>query len=390
MRRLTLDYLKTESGSGLALAAVAVAALGLANSRLAPDYFGVLATSVPVRVGDFAETQTLAAWIRTLLMPVFFLVLGMELKFELLRGELSNPRRLAVPGLAAVGALVVPVGLYLAIDHGATRWNWAAGAATDGAAALAVLSLVGPRLAHSLRVVVMSVALADNLAAVALAAILTDAPFHPVMLLAAGAVLAALALLSRWRRAPFLFYAFGFALVWGFTLKSGIDVSLAGIACAFVVPVGARRPGQESTLKYFMESLHPYVAFVVLPIFVLSAAGVSFAALRLADLTAPAPLGVMAALVIGKPLGAFGLCGLCIWLKLVRRPTGARWSELLGVALLCGVGFTVSYFLAGLGPAGEPRSVDAAIRAAVFIGSAIAALAGAGLVAWTQRQAADG
>ena len=387
MRRLTLDYLKTESGSGLVLAAVAVAALGVANSRLGPDYFSALATHVPVQIGSFAQTETLASWIRILLMPVFFLVLGMELKFELLRGELANPRRLAVPGLAALGALLVPVALYLAIDHGATRWNWATGAATDGAAALAVLSLVGPRLAHSLRVLLMSVALADNLASVALAAILTDAPFHAGMLLAAGAVLALLALLSRWRRAPFLFYAAGFALVWGFTLKSGIDVSLAGIACAFTVPVGARRPGQESTLKYFMESLHPYVAFVVLPIFVFSAAGVSFASLRLADLTAPAPLGVMAALVIGKPLGAFGLCGVCIGLKLVRRPTGARWSEMLGVALLCGVGFTVSYFLAGLGPADEPATSDSAIRAAVFIGSAMAALAGAGLVASTQRSA---
>ena len=385
MRRLTLDYLKTESGSGLVLAIVAVAALGVANSGLGHRYFAALATPVPVRIGDFTETETLAAWIRALLMPVFFLVLGMELKFELLRGELSNPRRLALPALAALGGLLVPVALYLVVDQGAAPWGWATGAATDGATALAALSLVAPKVSPSLRVLVMSVALVDNLAAVALKAVLRDAPLDVAMLIGAAGVLALLALLSRWRQAPFLFYAAGFALVWGFTLKSGLDVALAGIACAFTVPVGARRPGQESTLKYFMESLHPYVAFVVLPVFVFSAAGVSFAGLRLADLVAPAPLGVALALAIGKPLGVFGLCAAAILAKLARRPMGAKWNEMLGVALLCGVGFTVSYFLAGLAAAGEPAKTDAAIRAAVFIGSGLAALAGGALLNASRR-----
>src|SRR5258707_1324264 len=141
MRRLTLDYLRTETGSGLVLAAVAVAAVGVANSGLAGDYFALLAQRVPVQVGAFTETETAAAWIRTLLMPVFFLVLGMELKFELLRGELHNLRGLMAPALAAIGGLVVPVAIYFAVTRGAAPWNWATGAATDGAAALAALSL---------------------------------------------------------------------------------------------------------------------------------------------------------------------------------------------------------------------------------------------------------
>jgi NhaA family Na+:H+ antiporter len=231
----------------------------------------------------------------------------------------------------------------------------------------------------------MSVALADNLAATAVAAVVTNAPFHAGLLVAAGAVLALLALLSRWRRAPFLFYAAGFLLVWGLTLKSGVDPALSGIACALTVPVGARRPGQESTLKYFMESLHPYVAFAVLPVFVFSAAGVMFDGTTLADFSAPAPLGVGLALAVGKPLGVFGFCGGAIALKLIRKPSGSTWGELVGVALLCGAGFTVSYFLSEIDPRALAAKSGPAIRAAVFIASALAAAAGVGVLSWTRR-----
>lgn len=384
MRRLTLDYLRTESGSGLVLAASAVAAIGLANSRIASDYFGLLATPVPVRIGDFAQTLSAAGWVRALLMPVFFLVLGMELKFELLRGELSNPRRIALPALAALGGLAAPFLVYLAASRGACA-GWGAGAATDGATALAALAITGPRLAHSLRVLLVSVAIADNLAAVILTAAFQARALDEAMLVGAAVVLALLVLLSRWRRAPFFFYAAGFGLVWGFTLKSGLDPALAGIACALTVPIGARRIGQESTLKYFMESLHPYVAFVVLPLFVFTAAGVVFRQLRPQDLTAPAPLGVMLALAVGKPLGVFGVYAAAVSFKLARRPIGVKWREMLGVALLSGVGFTTSYFVAGMG---SENGAPGAVRVAVLIGSMAAALAGGWLLASTEPQRA--
>ncbi|HEX3918622.1 MAG TPA: Na+/H+ antiporter NhaA [Caulobacteraceae bacterium] len=382
MRRPTLDYLRTESGSGLVLATAAVAALGLANSRIAADYGALLALPVPVTVGAFSETMSLAGWVRALLMPVVFFVLGMELKFELLRGELSNPRRLGLPALAALGGLIAPIGVFLAVAHAAPS-RWAVGAATDGAAALAVLAITGPRLAHSLRVLLISVAIADNLAGVVLNAVMGAGPVRWPEVAGAGAGLVALLVLSRWRRAPLLFYPAGFLMVWGFVLKSGLDPALAGVACAITVPVGARRPGEPSLLKYFMDSLHPYVAFAILPLFILTAAGVSSRAFRLSDLGAPAPLGVMLALVVGKPLGVFGLCAAGISLKLVRKPTGAKWIEILAVALICGVGFTVSYFLAGMGPPDPlPKSV-AALRAAIFIGSVVAGLAGGALLVWT-------
>jgi len=375
MRRPTLSYLRTEAGAGLVLPVAAVAAIGLATSGYSAHYQDLIETSIPAQVGGFALTTSLAGWVRALLMPIFFLVLGMELKFELLRGELSNPRRLTLPALAALGGFVVPALVAWAID-GHDVAGWAVATTTDGAAALATLSLVAPRLAPSLRVLLIAVAIADNLAAVVIAAILSAGPPDWRMLAGAGVVLAALALLSRWRRAPFLFYAAGFVLVWGFTLKSGLDPALAGVASAATVPIGARRPGQDSTLRYFMDSLHPYVAYAVLPLFVFTAAGFSLHHFHLRDLAHPAPIAVMAGLALGKPAGVLGACAAGVALKAARRPTGTSWRELVGVACLTGVGFTLSYFIAGMGGA-EPR---APILAAILIGSVVPALAGGWLL----------
>jgi Na+:H+ antiporter, NhaA family len=386
MRRPTLAYLRTESGAGLVLPIAAVAAIGLATSGYAIHYRAWLATSLPVQFGGFAETLDAAAWVRALLMPVFFLVLGMQLKFELLRGELSGPRRVALPLLAALGGLVGPAAIYFALALSGGQGDpggWAIGCATDGASALAVFTLTGPRLAASLRVLLIAVALADNLVAVVLEALTRIGALDLTMLGGAGAVLAALALLSRWRRAPFLFYALGFVLVWGFTLKSGLEPALAGVACAMAVPIGARRVGQDSMLRYFMDSLHPYVAFAVLPLFVFTAVGFSLRHFHVSSLWAAEPLAVMAALAIGKPLGVFGLCWAGVAAKIARQPLGVTWREILGVALLCGDGFTVSYFIAG---ARGDDAATATLRAAILIGSVLPAIAGGALLDWAQRE----
>ncbi len=168
--------------------------------------------------------------------------------------------------------------------------------------------------------------------------------------------------------------------MWGFVLKSGLDTALAGVACAFIVPIGTRRLGQDSMLHYFMESLHPYVAFAVLPLFAFTAAGVAYRDLRLADLARRRRSGSLLALAVGKPLGVFTACAAAIGLKLARRPTGASWLEILGVALLCGAGVTVSYFVAGMG-----GTATAAVRTAILIASTATALAGGWLLATAQR-----
>ena len=276
------------------------------------------------------------------------------------------------------GGLLLPAAIYLALNRDDPS-GWAIGCATDGAAALTAFSLAGPRLAHSLRVLLMSVAIVGNLAATVLTAILDDSALRDSMLIGAAVVLALLTLLARWRRAPFLFYAAGFTLVWGFVLKSGLDTALAGVACAFVVPIGTRRLGQDSMVRYFMESLHGYVAFAVRPLFVFTVVGVAYRDLRLADLGQAAPLGVMLALAVGKPLGVFTACAAAIGLKLARRPTGAKWIEILGVALLCGAGGTVSYYVAGMG-----GTASAAVRTAILIASTATALAGGWLLATAQ------
>ena len=386
MQRLTLDYLRTESGAGLILVGAAALAIAWANSPWAASYFGLIATPLPVRIGAFAETMSLAGWVRTGLMAVVFLVLGMGLKFELTRGELVGPRRFALPALAALGGLIGPALTYLALNlgPGGAPAGWTAACATDSAAALALLGLLAPRLPPSLRVLLMSLALADNLTASVIAAILAPGELRLRMLVGALSVLALLALLSRWRRAPFLFYAAGMVLIWAFTLKSGLDAALAGAASALTVPVGARRAGQESTLKYFMESLHPYVAFAILPLFAFTAAGVSLTSLGPGELLAPASLGLVLALALGKPLGVMGVASLGMALKLARRPSGATWLEMAAVAQLSGVGLSLSYFIAGMTREAAPQA-DPAVRAAIVIASAIAGLSGGWLAVVSQR-----
>jgi len=387
-RRLTLDFLKTESGAGLVLAAAALAAVVVANSPWAARYVAFVAHPISVRLGAFAETRSVLAWVKDGLMAIFFLVVGMEIKFEVLRGELSSPRRLALPLLAALGGMIVPAAIYLALNlrPGGAPGGWPTATTTDIAFALAALAAAAPRLPSGLRVFLLTLAIADDLGAVALIGALFTAKFHPGAMAGAGATLLALAALSRWKKAPFLFYAAGFLIVWGFTLKSGVNTSLAGVACAFTVPIGARRAGQESVLKFFMDSLHPYVAFAILPLFAFTAAGVSFRGLTLGQAIAPMPAGVALALVVGKPLGVFGFSLLAVLLRAGRRPAGTTWLELLGAAMLCGVGFTMSLYIGALafGPA-DPLA-QSQVRLAVLAASFASALVGGAVLAWTQRR----
>ena len=385
-RRPTLEFLKTESGAGLVLTVAAAAALAMANSHWAPAYFAFVNHPIPVRVGDFAETRTVLGWVKDGLMAIFFLVVGMEIKFEVLRGELASPRRLALPILAAIGGMVAPALIYLAMNLGAggAPQGWPAPTATDIAFALAALAVAAPRMPASLRVFLLTLAIADDLGAVALIGVMFTRTVHWLSLAGAGMTLAALAAVSRWRRAPYLLYAVGFAAVWVFTLESGVNVSLAGIACAITTPVGARRPGQESVLKYFMDSLHPYVAYLILPLFAFTAAGFSFGDLTAVQMTMPMPLGLALALLVGKPLGVFAASALAVVTRLGRRPAGTTWLELLGVSMLCGIGFTMSLYIGGLAFPALDALAQSQVRLGVLAGSVASALAGGALMVRAQ------
>jgi NhaA family Na+:H+ antiporter len=385
--RLTLDFVKTESSAGLAPVGAAAIALVLANSPAAPDYFALLAKPIPLQFGAFAQTETAAAWVRDGLMAAFFLIVGLEIKFEVLRGELSSPRRLATPILAAIGGMVVPALVYLGLNlgPGGEARGWPTATATDIAFALAALSLAAPRIPASLRLFLLTLAIADDLGAVALIGILYTEKIRWAAVAGAAIVLAVLASLSRVRRAPLLLYAVGFVLVWGFCLKSGINTSVAGVACALTVPVGARRPGGESMVTQFMDALHPWVAYGVLPLFAFTAAGLRVRDLTVHQVFSPVAAGVAVALLVGKPLGVFGVSAVAAIAKVGRRPAGSTWLELLGVAALTGVGFTMSLYLGDLAFAHDPALAGTEVRLGVIAGSLASAAAGSALLRFGAR-----
>jgi NhaA family Na+:H+ antiporter len=377
--RPTLDFLKTEAAGGAVLVGAAALAIAAANSPLASDYFNLIGASFTVAAGQFSETMSIRDWVGQGLMSIFFFVVGLEIKQELLKGEFSSPRKLALPLIGAIGGMAAPALVYLAINlgrPGAAPLAWPIPTATDIAFALAALALVGRGLPESLRLFLLTLAIADDLGAVGLIAVLYTAHIHAWALVGAAATLVALIGLSEWKDAPFLFRAAGFVVLAAFTLKSGVSTSLAGVAAAFTVPIGPRRPGQEGVLKHFMQSLHPYVAFAILPLFAFTAAGFSFAGMRWSEVVAPAPLGIAAGLFIGKQAGVLAAVFILVRSGLARRPTGATWLELYGVALLCGVGFTLSLFIGSLAFAGQGELARSQMTLGVATGSIVSALAG--------------
>jgi NhaA family Na+:H+ antiporter len=378
IRRLTLDFLKTEAAAGAMLAIAAALALLAANSPLAGAYQRLLSVQIPVQIGGLRHVADLATWVREGLMTLFFFVVGLDIKFEALRGELSNRRRLALPLLSALGGMAVPALVYMFVNlhpNGDLR-GWSTPVATDIAFALAGLTAAGRGLAPSLRVFLLTLAIVDDLGAVLIIAMAYSHDLYLPALAGAGLTLAAMALLSRLRAAPIILYVIGLLIVWGFTLSSGVNTSIAGFAAAMTVPIEARRPGEEGVLRRVIEALHPWVAWLVLPLFAFTAAGLSFAPISLGRALSPITAGVTLALLVGKPLGVFGAAAAAIGLRLARRPSGASWLELFGVSILCGVGFTMSLFLSGLAlPPDGPASGEAELG--VLAGSLLSVGVGA-------------
>lgn len=387
-RPSTLEFLKTETGAGVLLALAALAAVVMANTAAAPAYFSFIDAPFPVRLGPFEATRSVLGWTRDGLMTVFFLVVGMEIKFEVLRGEFSSPRRLALPILAAIGGMAGPALVYLAVTSGShgVMPGWAIPTPTDVAFSLAALAVFGRRLPESLRLFLLTLAVADDVGAIVLIGILFHTPIQAESLVGAGAALGVLAALSRWKGAPRLFYAAGFLLVWALTLQSGLSTSTAGFACAMTVPIGARRADQGSVLKSFQDGLHPYVAYGVLPFFAFVSAGFSVSDIGWRGLLAPVPLGVALGLLAGKPLGVMGASLLATLLRIGRRPLGVLWLEMLGVAMLCGAGFTMSFFIGALAFDPSDAMLQGQIRAAVILGSLASVLAGGAVLTWAQAR----
>lgn len=378
-RKLTLDFLKTEAASGTFLGLAALTALIVANSPLSEAYFSWLKSEHLFQAGPLSLTLSVSEWIKEGLMALFFLVVGLEIKYEIRKGELSDPRKLATPVIAALGGMLAPAGVYLAVvgTIGGPSQGWPIPLATDIAFALAVFALAGRGLPASLRIFLLTLAIVDDLGAIALIAVLFSAGVDWQPLAWAGGLLAVMAVASR-RRIAAPLWVMAFAVVWWLSVQAGLSTSLAAVAFAAIVPVSPRADDAQSPLKEAMHDLHPYVAYLILPLFAFAKAGVSFAGLSIDQLFAPLVLGIAAGLFVGKQIGVFGAAWLTSSLKLGAKPSQATWLEVYGLSLLCGVGFTMSLFIGALafpGAIDSPAQVE--VKLGVILGSVLSATIGA-------------
>src|SRR5215207_4683099 len=370
--------LKSEAGSGLVLMAAAAVALAIANSPLAPAYFGVLKTYV----GGLGILH----WINDALMAVFFLLVGLEIKREFLDGQLSTWPRRILPGVAAAGGMLAPALIYVALNAGApeTIRGWAIPTATDIAFALGVLALLGSRVPVSLKIFLTALAIIDDLGAVAIIAAFYTADLALAWLGLAGLMLVALVGLNRTgieRLAPYL--ALGAAL-WFFVLKSGVHATLAGVALALTIPLrpSPGRPDDPASPLHILEhALHPWVAFLIVPVFGFANAGVSLSGVSWTALLAPVPLGIAAGLFVGKQIGVFLTTWAVVKLDWADCPEDASLTQVYGVSLLCGIGFTMSLFIGLLAFPTAPELQDA-VKIGVLSGSVCSALVGALVLAF--------
>ncbi|CAN5115459.1 Na+/H+ antiporter NhaA [soil metagenome] len=390
-RKLTLDFMKTEAASGLALALAAIAAVAVANSPWAGDYYGWLKSYHVFQAGPIRLEETVSNWIKEGLMAVFFLTVGLEIKYEILRGELSDPRKLATPVLAALGGTVGPAGIYLLLSLaiGAPHGGWPIPLATDIAFALAIFAFVGKGLPPALRIFLLTLAIVDDLGAIALIAVLFSDGAHLIPLLWAAALLAIGFVWARRWPIPAPLWVLGFVAVWYLTILSGLSTSLTAVAFAMIVPIGrSERHHERQPLKTAMHALHGWNAWLVLPLFAFAKAGVSFAGLDLATAFAPLVVAIALGLFVGKPIGVMGATWLATRLRIGMRPTDATWLQVLGVSMLCGVGFTMSLFIGVLafpGAVDSPEQVE--VKLGVIGGSILSALGAAIVLALARRGA---
>lgn len=362
-------FLSSEAAGGLVLMAAALAALIVANSPLSQGYFAVLHT---VWLGMSVEH-----WVNDGLMAIFFLMVGLEIKREMLAGGLSTWGQRALPGFGALGGMVVPALIYIVINWGnpETLGGWAIPTATDIAFALGVLSLLGKRIPISLKVFLAALAIIDDLGAVVIIAFFYTSGLSMPMLLASLATLVILIAMNRLgvrRLFPYLLVG---GVLWFFVLQSGIHATLAGVALALCIPMGKPEEEARSPLLFLEEKLHSWVAFAVVPIFGFANAGVSLGGISMGNLVDPVPLGVALGLLLGKQVGVFLSAALAIHIGLAKLPEGSNWLQLYGVALLCGIGFTMSLFIGNLAFSGSPHLVDE-VKVGVLIGSILAAIGG--------------
>lgn len=371
------NFLKKESASGIILMFAAICAMALANSPWSTWYDLLLDVPVVVAIGSFEIAKPLLLWINDGLMALFFFLIGLELKREFLEGNLSQPGQIMLPAIGAVGGMVVPALFYVSLnyDNPSALNGWAIPTATDIAFALGILAIIGAKVPLQLKVFLTSLAIFDDLGAIIIIALFYTEQLSVLSLVVSASILTILFVLNRENvtdTSPYIFFGL---ILWVAVLKSGVHATLAGVVLAFFIPIKGK--GDEpSPLKSLEHNLHSTVAFIVLPIFAFANAGISFVNVGIEQVMSPVPLGIILGLVVGKQLGVFGLCFVAIKLGFAKLPEQVNLQLLYGVALLCGVGFTMSLFIGSLAFEQNPSIPLYQERLGIVIGSFISGVLG--------------
>jgi NhaA family Na+:H+ antiporter len=393
MKSTFQDFLKLESASGILLMVAATLAMIVANSPLDHYYTLFLNVPVEVRVGDLQIAKPLLLWVNDGLMAVFFFMIGLELKREIMEGELSDPANVLLPVAGALGGILIPVAIFSVLNWGdddAMR-GWAIPSATDIAFSLGLLMLLGSRVPIALKEFLVSLAMFDDLAAIGLLAIFYTKELSTQALILSATCLIVLAIMKKRGVTSLSPYIWVGLIMWVSVLKSGVHATLAGVALAAFIPLTVPNEPGRSPLRELEHDLHTLVAFAILPIFAFVNAGVSFRGVGVSDMLHPVPLGIAAGLFIGKQVGVFGFCWLAIKAGIAKLPAGSNWGSLWGVSILCGVGFTMSLFVGSL--AFENTSVDIKEmfdeRLGILVGSFLSGVVGYLVLYWALPRQAD-
>jgi NhaA family Na+:H+ antiporter len=371
------EFLKLESASGIILVGAAVLALIISNSPLSSLYDLFLDTPVEIRIGALHLAKPLLLWINDGLMAIFFLLIGLEVKREILDGQLSSISQVALPGIAAIGGMAIPALIYIIfnISNASALNGWAIPSATDIAFALGILALLGSRVPLSLKLFLLTLAIIDDLGAIVIIAIFYSGDLSVTSLIFAAvtiAILFAMNLLGVKRIAAYVVVGL---ILWICVLKSGVHATLAGVILAFAIPLRTKED-EPCPLREMEHSLHPWIAFGIMPIFAFANAGVSLEGMSFGSLFEPIPIGIALGLFLGKQAGVFGFSLAAVKLGLAKLPPDINWRMIYGTSVLCGIGFTMSLFISTLAFDSSIADDASSARVGILVGSFISAIAG--------------
>ncbi len=393
--KLFKNFIKLEASAGIILFSAALVALVLDNSALSPYYQHILELPISIQFGTMGLSQHLLHWVNDGLMVVFFMVVGLEIKREMIEGELNSPSKVILPAAAALGGMIVPALVFTLLNFGNTyaMRGWAIPTATDIAFSLGILSLLGSRVPISLKIFLTALAIFDDLGAIVVIAIFYTSDLSFLSLGLALFFVLVLFAMNRLGVKSQLPYFFVGAILWLCVLQSGVHATLAGVALAFALPLRDKsKPLDAPPYNGLVEHLHPWIAYFVLPLFALANAGVSFGDVPpgLGNIFSPVMLGVGLGLLLGKLVGVFATTFLAVKLGLAKMPTNATWPQLFGIALVCGVGFTMSFFVGTLAYPGDTAEPYAAwVRLGVIFGSLTAGMLGYIVLRLTTKKVAE-